>query len=148
LIAAIAGHIGDWFFAGLRKRAPRRPGLNSLVGGAEFYFDAAGDNPVMMRALHTVLAGALHKPAVAAAVETLNRGSADAIEADMRAGIDSGEIHRGIDPRTEAVLVLAAMRGIIAQWLIDPADVDLAAVRPAFIASLRRRLRRQRRTDA
>ena len=142
LITAVAAHIRDWVFAGIRDHAGRRPGLGGLIAGIRFYFDAAGDNPVMMRALHTVLAGALHKPAVAAAIEALNRDSVAVAEANIRAGIEAGEIRRGLDVHTEAVLILAAVRGAIAQWLIDPGTVDLAAARTVCLASLRQRLGR------
>jgi len=47
-----------------------------------------------------VLAGALSQPALAGPIATLNRDSARAIEADIRAGIANGEIRRGIDART------------------------------------------------
>jgi len=142
LITAVAAYIRDWVFAGIRDHAGRRPGLNGLIAGIRFYFDAASDSPELMRALHTVLAGALHKPAVAAAIEALNRDSIEITEANIRAGIDNGEIRRGLDARIEAVLILAAVRGAIAQWLIDPEMVDLAAARTVFITSLRQRLRR------
>ncbi|HEX2890658.1 TetR/AcrR family transcriptional regulator [Vineibacter terrae] len=138
LIAAISGHIRQWFFAGLKARAGRRPGLANLIAGIDFYFDACRREPVMLRALQTVLAGGLNKPALVDAIAALNRDSAGAIATDIRAGIANGEIRRGIDPDTWSILVLAAVRGVIAQWLVAPAQVDVAALRADFVASLRR----------
>ena len=138
LIAAIAGHISDWFFAGLRAHAARRPGLGSLIAGIDYYFDLCRRDPATLRALHTVLAGALNKPQVRDAVAKLNRDSVKAIEADIRAGIANGEIRRGIDAHTASVLLLASVRGIVAQWLVDPEQVDLESLRRDFVAALKR----------
>ena len=137
LLSAIANHIFEWFFAGLRARAKRRPGLDSLIDGIEFFFDVCASDRVMWIALHTVRAGALHKPALAETIANLNRDSAKAIESDIRAGIASGEIRCGIDAATHSVLILASARGVIAQWLVDPDPIDLKALRNAFIASVR-----------
>jgi AcrR family transcriptional regulator len=140
LLSAIVEYIREWFFTGLRASAKRRPGLGNLIAGIEFYFDACASDREMLLALHTVLAGALHKPSLAKAVAKLNGDSAKAIEDDIRAGIANGEIRRGIDAAAWSVLTLASARGVIAQWLVDPDQVDLAALRTAFVASVRRNL--------
>lgn len=139
LLAAIADHIRQWFFAGLHGRIDRnRRGLANLIAGIDFYFDACRTDRTMLLALHTVLAGALHKPALADAVARLNRDSAADIEAAIRAGIAAGEIRRGIDAGAWSVLILANVRGIVAQWLIDPDHVDLPSLRAALVGSLKR----------
>lgn len=140
LLSAIAEYIREWFFTGLRASARRRPGLANLIAGIEFYFDVCSSDREMLLALHTVLAGALHKPSLAKAIAKINSESAKAIEDDIRAGIANGEIRSGIDAAAWSVLTLASARGVIAQWLIDPDRIDLAALRAAFIASTRRSL--------
>jgi len=140
LLSAIAEYIREWFFTGLRASARRRPGLANLIAGIEFYFDVCSSDREMLLALHTVLAGALHKPSLAKAIAKINSESAKAIEDDIRAGIATGEIRSGIDAAAWSVLTLASARGVIAQWLIDPDRIDLAALRAAFIASTRRSL--------
>ena len=138
LLSAITNYIREWFFAGLRARVGNQHrGLSSLIAGIDFYFDACGADRTMLLALHTVLAGALHKPALADAVARLNRESAEAIEVAILNGIASGEIHRDIDAKAWSVLVLASVRGVIAQWLIDPGHVDLPSLRDGVVASLK-----------
>ena len=51
LLSAIANHIFEWFFAGLRARAKRRPGLDSLIDGIEFFFDVCASDRVMWIAM-------------------------------------------------------------------------------------------------
>lgn len=140
LLSAIAEYIREWFFTGLRASAKRQPGLGNLIAGIEFYFDACASHREMLLALHTVRAGALHKPSVAKVIAKINADSAKAIESDIRAGIANGEIRRGIDAKAWSVLTLAAANGTIVQWLIDPDGIDLAALRAAFIASVKRGL--------
>jgi AcrR family transcriptional regulator len=140
LLAAIVEYIREWFFTGLRASAKRRPGFGNLIAGIEFYFEACASDREMLLALHTVLAGALHKPSLAKAIAKLNGDSAKAIEDDIRAGIANGEIRRGIDVTAWSVLTLASARGVIAQWLVDPDRIDLAALRTAFVTSVRRSL--------
>lgn len=140
LLSAIAEYVWEWFFTGLRASAKRRPGLGNLIAGIEFYFDACATDREMLLALHTVRAGALHKPSLAKAIAKINGDSARAIEADIRAGIANGEIRRGIDAAAWSVLTLASANGAIAQWLIDPDGIDLAALRTAFVTSVKRGL--------
>ncbi|MDI1264903.1 MAG: TetR/AcrR family transcriptional regulator [bacterium] len=137
LLSAIAEYIREWFFNGLRDGSSRRPGLGNLIAAVEFYFDACTSDPVMWRTLHTLRAGALHKPSLAVTVARLNRDSARAIEVDIRAGMQNGEIRRDIDAAAYSVLTLAAAHGAISQWLVDPDHIDLPALRAAFIATLR-----------
>jgi TetR/AcrR family acrAB operon transcriptional repressor len=138
LLSAIADHIREWFFANLRQRTGRRQGLSNLLTGIDFYFDACRNERAMMLALHTVLAGALHKPLLAEAVAKLNRDSTESIEIAICAGIANGEIRRGVDARAWAVLILSSVRGAIAQWLIDPDHIDLAAARTSLTAAIKR----------
>jgi AcrR family transcriptional regulator len=140
LLSAIAEYVREWFFNGLRASAKRRPGLGNLIASIEFYFDACASDREMLLALHTVRAGALHKPSVAKVIAKINGDSARAIEADIRAGIAKGDIRRDIDAAAWSMLTLASANGVIAQWLIDPDGVNLTALRTAFVASVKRGL--------
>lgn len=142
LLAAIAVHISEWFFSEFHARAnaKRRPGLGSLIDGLEFIFEVGGRDRAMLLALHTVLAGALHKPVLAKTIAKLNRDSAKAIEYEIRAGMVNGEICQSVDAAMHSVLLLASARGVIAQWLVDPDHTKLDALRIAFIASAKRNL--------
>jgi len=139
LLAAIAEHIRRWFFDGLASHIQgRRPGLDNLIAAIDFYFDACGTDRSMMVALHTVLSGALHRPPLASSIAQFNRDSAALTEASLRAGISNGEIRPDIDAKAWSVLILTSVRGIIAQWLVDPDHVDLPTLRDNLVASLKR----------
>ena len=71
-------------------------------------------------------------------VARLNQEWIDRIAAQIRTAQRRGDIRADIDPVAEAVAISGAMRGIMAQWLIAPDNIDLDAVRDAYIAGLRR----------
>jgi len=139
LLAAVARHIREWFFTSLQTRVDgRRRGLPSLIAGVDLYFDSCRGDRTMLLALHTVLNGALHNPAVADTVVRLNRDAVKAVEVALRAGIANGEIRRGLDIEAWSVLILSSIRGIVAQCLVDSDQVDLPSLRNNFVASLKR----------
>jgi AcrR family transcriptional regulator len=140
LLAALAIHIVESYLAQLRTQDSRRPGLIHLISAVRLYFEAAKANPVTMRAFNMVLVGALTKPALAPVVAKLNKESAAALEADLRAGIESGEVRADVDARTQSVLILAALRGVLAQWVVDMKRINLRSISDEFVLSLKLRL--------
>jgi AcrR family transcriptional regulator len=58
----------------------------------------------------------------------------DGVETLVRAGQDHGSISAGVDPRGFAVALVALLRGIAAQTVVDPAGVDTVAARAAAAA--------------
>ncbi|AYF75921.1 TetR family transcriptional regulator [Nocardia yunnanensis] len=54
----------------------------------------------------------------------------------LRAGMADGSIRSGIDPASVARQVFAMMDGLQLQWLVDPDNVDMAALFRAYIDEL------------
>jgi hypothetical protein len=106
------------------------------------YFEVAKANLVTMRAFNMVLVGALTKPSLALVVRKLNKESAAALEAYLRAGIESGEIRADVDARTQSVLIQATLRGVLARWIVDMKRTDLRTISDEFVLSLKLRLAR------
>jgi AcrR family transcriptional regulator len=61
----------------------------------------------------------------------------DNIAAALRAGIDAGEIRSDVDSGAVAAEIIAMMDGLQVQWLLNPDQVDLAAVFAHYIRGLR-----------
>jgi AcrR family transcriptional regulator len=70
----------------------------------------------------------------------LHRGFRTEIEKALRAGIDAGLIRKDVDPKAQAVLLLAVQRGIAFQWLLDPEAFPLEAAYEEVKGNLRRAL--------
>jgi hypothetical protein len=64
------------------------------------------------------------------------------IAAALRAGIESGAIRSDVDCEAVAAEIIAMMDGLQVQWVLNPDQVDMAAVFADFIAGVRRAIAR------
>jgi AcrR family transcriptional regulator len=140
LVSALGAYIIELFMARRRASASNIPGFDGLIASISYYFEHPPQNANMVRAFQAVLAGAIHTPAIAATVATLNRESIAEIAAAIRAGIESGSVRADVDPELEGALILAALRGSVALWLANPDGIALDRMGTQFISTLRRSL--------
>ncbi|MDP3548374.1 MAG: TetR family transcriptional regulator C-terminal domain-containing protein [Phreatobacter sp.] len=140
LLAAMAEAIHDEFNLLRRERQRGTTGLATLMATIDASFGRPAVGMVKMRAYIAVLMGAAHKPALAEAVAAFNRESATDFGRLIRSSIEAGDIRPDIDARTQALILSAALRGIMAQWVLDPEGVDLVRIRTEFIALVERSL--------
>jgi hypothetical protein len=75
------------------------------------------------------MAGSLTNPALAAAALKHNAAIIAKYEDGIRNGIKHGDIDSGIRAHSWAIMLMAATRGIVAQWLLHPKSVDIDALR-------------------
>jgi len=75
------------------------------------------------------MAGSLTNPALAEAALKHNAAIVAKYEDGIRNGIKNGTIDSGIRAHSWAIMLMAATRGIVAQWLIRPKQVDLDLLR-------------------
>lgn len=140
LLAAMAEAIHDEFTQQRRERLRGTSGLARLMATIDASFARPSVGMVKMRAYIAVLMGAAHKPALAEAVATFNRESATEFGLLIGSAREAGEIRPDIDARIQALILSAALRGIMAQWVLDPEGVDLVRIREEFIALVARSL--------
>jgi len=140
LLPAIAAHIVTDYSQRLRAGSRRLPGLDGLLESVAFYIDSGCDNVVVLRAFHAVLGSALKQAPLSAEIAALNHNSITAFAEPIRRGIERGEIRRDVDPMAQAAMIVAALRGVMTQWLLDPARTDLGRIKTDYLASLRRGL--------
>jgi AcrR family transcriptional regulator len=148
LIGSIARYIVGRYSKSLRTTGPPskqdrkdRRGLEGLLDRVHFYIKHNRDIPHDTRAFHVVLGAAFNPSPLSDAIAELNRKSVTAYAGFIREGIEAGEIRPDVDPMLQASLLLASIRGVVSQWLVDPTlDLDLAS--KEFINNLRRSLAR------
>ncbi|MFA7665080.1 MAG: TetR family transcriptional regulator C-terminal domain-containing protein [Burkholderiaceae bacterium] len=129
LLRALAASIGTRFAERLAAAPPRQPGLDALYGKIAVYFDRSDGNWMTTRALLAMLTeGFMEDSELRELITRYNRDQLASFEADIRTGIENGEIAAGTDPTAMAVLLLGALRGATLQWLLDP-SIDLPGVR-------------------
>lgn len=81
------------------------------------------------RALYVLMGEALGPvPEIRADMTRADRVFRHSLQRHIKRGIESGEIKLDIDPARQAALLLATLRGISLQSLLDPSAIDLSAV--------------------
>jgi len=140
LLTAIATHIVEDYTRRLRAGLHTQAGLDGLLDSISFYIESGRSNAKVLRAFHAVLGSALTQSPLAASIAELNRHSIDAFAHPIRVGVKAGTIRRDVDPVAQGALILAGLRGVMTQWLIDPRHVDLDGIKAEFHASLRKAL--------
>jgi AcrR family transcriptional regulator len=143
LVRALWNHVSEQFqLKMLRAKKGRREGLDALLDFIEVYLTRSDEDPIAFRASQVLLAEAFTSaPEIRESVARNNREAEAFLRTQIRRGIDRGEIRRDVDPVPMAILILAALRGAISHWIIDP-KTNLAALRKEYLLSVRRSLAR------
>lgn len=142
LLRALAAHIGE-LFRDRRNAAPqRKPGLDSVRGSINVYFSRTDGDWTSTRALLVMMTeGFMEGSELRENVMAYNRAALSFFEQHIRIGIDSGEIPADVDPKTTAIILLGALRGVMLQWLSDN-EIDLHKVRDRMLKIVDRTLTR------
>jgi AcrR family transcriptional regulator len=140
MITALADHILQKFVGRVREDEQNEGTLDNLLERVGAYIDVACADPDTLRAYQTILASGLTTPEAAGFVNRLNHDSIDALAGVIHAAREAGDVRADARPRAEASIILAAMRGIMFQWLMDRDYVNLATVRDCLLANIRKSL--------
>jgi AcrR family transcriptional regulator len=140
LIAALADHIMASYAVRVRATVVPGEGLDRLCERVAFYIDDGCRDPQSLRAFQAILGGGLTRSELAPLVKRLNAESIDGLATLIKRARDKGEIRADARPRAEASIILASMRGVMFQWLIDPDHVKLSRVRDTLVSSIRESL--------
>ena len=130
-----------WDHTQLQPAVGDRRGAEALCAAIDAVRRQADEHPVEVRALYTLLFEALGptpelRPRFAALHTRVRRG----VERWIRAGLEHGEVDPEVDPAAQATLFVAAFRGTMYQWLLDPEHVDLERVFAEQKRAIRRAL--------
>jgi AcrR family transcriptional regulator len=142
LLRALAAHINARFQEQLRAAPPRSDGLDAIRGNISVYFSRTDRHWTTTRALLVMMTeGIMEGATLKADMAAYNRAALAFFEAQIRIGVEQGEIRADTDPATTAVLLLGALRGVMLQWLLDR-RVDLLEVRDRLLDIVDRALAR------
>jgi AcrR family transcriptional regulator len=140
LLHALADHITESYASRLRAIVGPDEGLEGLIKVIEFCLNDCERDPKSVRAFQIILGAGLTKPEIAPLVTRLNKQSIDDFAALIRISRDRGEVRADARARAEASHILASLRGVMFQWLMDPTHVPLSHVRDSLVASIRKSL--------
>lgn len=141
LMVAVAEDVARSYRARLRsaERLNAPKSLGSLLENVAFYIDDSRGSASRLRGFYEVLNAGLRHPALAPAIAALNADSAAGFARSIKAAQAAGEVRADLDADIEGALVVGALRGVMAQWLVArPGSFDLDKARDALVAGFRR----------
>lgn len=140
LVSALADHILASYAVRVREAIGPAEGLDRLCERVAFYVDDGVRDPVSLRAFMSILSAGQSHHELAPIVARLTRESVDGLADLIKRARDKGEVRADARPRAEASVILASMRGVMFQWLINPDHVSLSRVRDSLVTNIRRSL--------
>jgi AcrR family transcriptional regulator len=150
LMWALVQRSTDMWFERLVHPPAEGTGLEQLVALVNAIGEHSSADPNTLRVLERLIFEAGSNPALqtrfVSSQQTMDRNVAEL----LRRGIEDGSIRDDIEPRLEASLLVATLRGISYQWFLYPDDVDIVSLHRALSAQLLDRLasRTRRRSRA
>jgi AcrR family transcriptional regulator len=138
LIAAIADHIVSNYVQRSRSGLRGKNDLEGFLDAVAFYIESGRNRVLELRAFHAVLGAALTHPELARAIADVNRESVQSLASGLEICKKRGTVRADLDPQMQARTILATMRGVMTQWLLDPDGVDLDRLKAELLSSLRR----------
>ena len=140
LVQALWQHASGLFRNKFKMARQREKGLESVLGFIEVYLTRSSDDSHIFRATQILLTEAFTStPEIRQSVARHNRASVEFLRSQIRLGIRNGEIRDDVDPGSQAILILGALRAAVSHWIIDP-RTSLASLRKEFLRSVRRSL--------
>lgn len=147
LVRAVLQAMDGWFQAHLARLLEGREGLAAVELRIAAHLGSADRSATATAALYSIYVESLYvMPELQDDIARFTRLWRDGLAADLRVAQRRGEIGRTVDCKAEATFLLAAMRGLMVQFLIDRSAADLDRSRKILLAHLHERLAVRRRT--
>lgn len=143
LLAALVDRMStNWNTRNVYPRTVGKSGLDGLLITLDAIRVQARRNPTALRRLYALEFEALGPvPELRAHFVEFHRTMRAEMSAFVRRGLRDGSVVAGASPKAEGATIVAALRGIAYQWLLDPDEIDAATLIGHLITSLDRRLR-------
>ncbi len=112
-------------------------GLDALVGLIRAISELTATNPRDVRALMALMFEAPGAdPELRRRMSQFHEAMRVDIAHALRRGIDDGSVRSDVDPDVGAYFVVALVRGVDYQWLLDPGSVELATAYARLVGLL------------
>jgi AcrR family transcriptional regulator len=136
---SFAGNAVQW----RRRKGLPTPaaGLDSVESTVRSCLGLASNTTTRSRAMNVLWAESYSSiPALLDVAQPLNREYLEALEANLRVAVRKGQVDPDTDIAAVACIVLALLRGLVGQYLLDATRADLPRVADAITTLLRRGL--------
>lgn len=135
LLRALAAFVNSTFMELVEARSAHwRPGLDALKGFVGVYLSRPDGDWVNTRALLALMSEAVTQDSETVDIlAEYNQSVMEHLAGYIRVGIDTGEIRPQVDPQAGALLILGTLRGMMLQFLLEPARIDLKLLRTQLL---------------
>ena len=141
MVHALADHIVATYSERVRSGPLSEPGLQRLIDIINFCVDDAVRDPVTVRVYQALLGAGLTRADLQPLGAKITRQAVEDIAGVIREARLLGEIRPDARARPEASLIVAALRGVLFQWLINPDHVSLSRMRDSLVTNIRNSLK-------
>jgi AcrR family transcriptional regulator len=126
LASVLEDTLERWGQRSLRPATAGRVGSDALCAAVDVVREQAREHPVELKAFFLLLFEALGPlPEMRPRFAEVHRQQREGLTRWIQAGIDARAVRANVDAEAQAGLFLAAFRGAVYQWLLDPEHVDL-----------------------
>ena len=140
MIKAVLEAMDGWFQAHLARLLADKKGLAALELRIDAHLGSAERSASATAALYSIYLESLFiMPELEDDVARFTRRWRDGIAGDLLEAQRRGEVGRDLDCAAEASFLLAAMRGLMVQYLMDRSAADLARSKAILLARFPRR---------
>jgi AcrR family transcriptional regulator len=130
----LVDHMDRWFEAKLAGDLAAKTGLDAAVARLAAHFDGAIEGPLATRALYHLYIESLSViPELKSRMAALSRAYLDGFAAHLREAKQLGQVGKDLDCEQQAGVILAAMRGMIIQSMLDPKSMDLRTAKKTLM---------------
>jgi AcrR family transcriptional regulator len=142
LMEALIHHIvGRWHHRNVLPEADGKPGLEGLLIVLDAIRAQAERDPRGLHVLYALIFEAVgHDELLRSRFAVFHQGMRDDFADLIRRGIRDGSIRATVEPAREAVSIVAELRGIGYQWLLDREGFQLSGPLRHLVATTRDRL--------
>ena len=137
LLASVMRYLVEHYFRRATFQGRQRITTDDIVAEVSSFIEVAKKNPIAAKSFMAAMAGSLTNPALADAAQKHNAAMIAKYEEGILNGIKHGEIDSGIRAHSWAIMLMAATRGIVAQWLVYPKKVDIDLLRDDLEQAIR-----------
>jgi AcrR family transcriptional regulator len=138
LMKALLEAMNAWFQAHLVRRLGNASGLDALRIRIDAHLGSADRSAEATTALYAIYVESLCvMPELQGEVAHFNAQWRDGLAANLRQARERGEIDAAVDCEAEASFLLAAMRGLMIQYLMDRSKRDLARSKAILLTHVR-----------
>ena len=110
---------------------------DDIIEEVDSFIERSMKNPTAIRAFLAAMSGALYNSKLADVASKVNADEVAKFEDAFRNGIEHGEINPAIDPHRTAIMLIATVRGIVMQWLLNPKKTELEALAKELLMLMR-----------